>query len=222
MGGKPVKIGLIHATLNSLQPIVDAFQELSPQVKLLHFMDEGLIDALNETGEVTPPMVRRLIHLVEKAEESGVDGILLTCSSFSPFVNDIRPFFRTPLLAADISMLEEAVERGERIGVIATVAAAGPTTTALLKEIAAERGKTVDVQTAVITDAFAALQAGRPQQHNELIQRKITELAATCDVIVLAQMSMTRAVKGMPPVRVPVLTSPQISAKAILAKVADR
>lgn len=219
MSNKPVKIGLVHATLNSLQPIVDAFRELAPEVKLLHFVDEGLIDELNETGQITQAMVRRLMRLAENAEESGVDGILLTCSSFSPYIKDLRPLFKTPLLSADISMLEEAVDKAEHIGVIATVAAAGPTTASLIHEIAKEQGKEVQVETAVITEAFALLQAGDRQGHDELIQRHVREMAERTELIVLAQMSMTRALQGMPPVSVPVLTSPEISARAILSRV---
>jgi Asp/Glu/hydantoin racemase len=219
MGDRRTRIGLIHATVNSLQPIANAFHEHSPDVQLLHFMDEGLIDELNETGVITEGMIRRLMDLVGKAEQSRVDGILLTCSSFSPYVKQIRPFFTTPLLAADISMLEQAVDNAARIGVIATVEAAGPTTTGLIKEIAEERKKQVEVHTEVLTEAFTALQQGNRQKHNELIQSKIKEMSAHCELVVLAQMSMTTALQGMPPASVPVLTSPEISVKAILSKV---
>lgn len=95
MGTSPTRIGLIHATMNSVQPIHEAFRAQAPHVILLDFMDEGLIFELNETGVITTAMIRRLVALIARAEESGVDGILLTCSSFSPYVPQIRSLFYT-------------------------------------------------------------------------------------------------------------------------------
>lgn len=211
------RIGLIHATLNSVQPILDAFREHAPEITLLNFMDEELITDLNIFGRVTPRMLRRLIHLIEKAEESGVDGILLTCSCFTPYVPLVRNFFDTPIQSADYSMLEKAVESGNRIAVIATVGKAGPTTEQLLREIADERKKDVEIHTEVITEAFSALQQGDPAQHDEIIQQKIAELSGNSDVVVLAQFSMARALKGLKEPNKPVLTSPEVSVKSIVA-----
>ncbi len=217
MATTPIRIGLIHATMNSVQPIHAAFREQAPHVTLLNFMDEGLIFELNETGVITPAMIRRLIALIERAEESGVDGILLTCSSFSPYVSQIKKLFSTPVVSADTSMLEHSVEVAERIGVIATVGTAGPITTQQLKEIAALQGKSIEVQTEVITDAFFALQNGDPATHDERIHQKIEELSESCDVILLAQMSMARALRTMnKEMTKPVLTSPETSIRTIL------
>ncbi|MED4581178.1 aspartate/glutamate racemase family protein [Brevibacillus choshinensis] len=217
MGTSPTRIGLIHATMNSVQPIHEAFRAQAPHVILLNFMDEGLIFELNETGVITTAMIRRLVALIARAEESGVDGILLTCSSFSPYVPQIRSLFSTPVVSADTSMLEYAVSTAQRIGVIATVGTAGPITTQQLQEIAIEQGKTVEVQTEVITEAFVALQNGEKAQHDVLIHQKIRELSVTNEVILLAQMSMARALWSLaePPSR-PVLTSPEISIRTIL------
>ncbi|GAA3331065.1 hypothetical protein GCM10020331_086100 [Ectobacillus funiculus] len=63
------RIGLVHATMNSVQPILNAFQVHVPQVTLVNFMDESLIFfELNETGIVTKGMARRLLNLVEKKQ----------------------------------------------------------------------------------------------------------------------------------------------------------
>ncbi len=212
-------IGLVHATMNSVQPILEAFKENAPEVKLLNFMDEGLIDELNRTGSVSESMVEKLVSLMKRAESSGVDGILLTCSSFSPYVEGIKDQFNVPVLSADIAMLEHAIDLSDRIAVIATVGAAGPTTTNLLKQISQRKNKKVEIQTEMLTDAFAALQQGNSDKHNRLIREKIIELSKTADVIVLAQMSMCRAIKGWNESTKPVLTSPDISIQKILSEI---
>lgn len=212
-------IGLIHATMNSVQPILEAFKQNAPEIKLLNFMDEGLIDELNQTNIVTDSMVEQLASLMKRAESRGVDGILLTCSSFSPYVEAIKDQFSVPVLSADIAMLEYAVGTSDRIGVIATVGAAGPTTTKLLKEISGKNNRKVEIETHVLTGAFSALQQGDTLKHNQLIREKIIELSKTSEVIVLAQMSMCRALKDWDEAPKPVLTSPDISIRKILSEI---
>ncbi|MFD0681142.1 MULTISPECIES: aspartate/glutamate racemase family protein [unclassified Paenibacillus] len=217
MNQKETCIALIHATMNSVQPIVEAFQEYAPHIKLLHFMDEGLISELNETGVISPAMVRQLASLMERAENSRADGIMLTCSSFTPHVEGIKHLFSKPVLSADYSMLKHAVKLGRRIGVVATVGAAGPTTTMLIHEIAEQQGAKVNVETVVLTEAFEALQQGNQPKHDELIGQYLYEMASRCDVIVLAQMSMVRALKKITKQPIPILTSPEINVKAMLS-----
>lgn len=219
MNDVSINIGIIHTTINSIEPINEAFHEHAPDVHVLNFLDEGLMDKINSNNTITREMIRQLLSLVDRAEKSGADGILLACSAFSPYVADIKKFFDVPVLSADISMLEHAVQLAEHIGVIATVNAAGPTTAALLKEIARERNKNIEVYTEVIPEAFKALKNGNTTKHDELIRHKIFELSAYCDAIVLAQMSMSRAIKDFGQTPKPVLTSPEISVRSIMAQI---
>ncbi|MBF6634651.1 MAG: Asp/Glu/hydantoin racemase [Planococcus sp. (in: Bacteria)] len=219
MDEKKIKVGLIHATMNSVQPILDAFHKHAPHVTLVNFMDESLIYDLNKIGSVTKEMRRRLLALAGKAESSGVDGILLTCSSFTPVVAEISHLFKVPLLSADMSMLEKAVEMGGRIGIIATVSAAGPTTATLLKGIAEERNKVIETETVIIPEAFDALQNGNRQLHDAFIHQKAEDLSVNCDVIVFAQFSMARAFETLDVKTKPILTSPEISVKSIIAEI---
>ena len=222
LSGQDYRIGLIHVTMNSVQPILEAFQIHAPQVTLVNFMDESLIFELNETGIVTKSMARRLLNLVEKAVMSSVDGILLTCSSFTPVVAEISHLFDVPILSADLSMLERAVDMGTRIGVIATIEAAGPTTTTILEEISSKRQKDVTIKTVIIPEAFKALQNGERTKHDELIHQKALELMIDCDVILFAQFSMARALETLDFSTTPILTSPEISVKSIVAEISKR
>lgn len=216
------KIGLVHATLNSVQPMNDAFRQYASSHTCLNFLDEGLIQELNETGRITPPMVRRLGKLVETARESNVDGVLLSCSSFTPHASLLAPLFDIPVISVDYAMLEKAVSKGEQIGLIATVKAAGPTSEQISQEIARKKGKSIVVNTEIVSEAFEALQAGDETQHNVLIQEKIKELSTHCDVVVLAQISMVRALSGFSDLTTPVLTSPEISINSILSELAGK
>lgn len=211
-----IKIGLVHATMNSVQPILHAFYTHHPSVDLINVMDEGLIWELNRTNEITQDMTRRLIDIASKAETAGADAILLTCSSFSPNVEGFKHLFSVPIISSDESMLNEAVKIGGKIGVVATVAKAGPTTTNLLYETAEKQGKNIDVETVVITDAFQALQKGNQAKHDEMIHAEIDKLSSHCDVVLLAQYSMARAMDSYERGKTPILTGPEVSANAIV------
>lgn len=210
------KVGLVHATMNSVQPILHAFHTNHPSVDLINVMDEGLILELNKTNTVTQSMIRRLIDITGKAEDAGADAILLTCSSFSPDVPTFAHLFNVPILSSDESMLNKAIEIGGKIGVIATVEKAGPTTTNLLYKTAEEKGKTVDVETVVITEAFQALQKANQAKHDELIHAEIDRLSGESDVIILAQYSMARSLDSYERGSTPILTGPEVSANAIV------
>ena len=212
------RIGLVHATMNPLQPIYEAFRRLAPDVRPLSFMDEGLMDELNRTGEVTPRMLERLLDLARRAEESGAQAILLTCSAFSPYVEQIGGQLGVPMQSADGAMLEAAGRRTSgRIAVLATLGSAGPTTARQLEQLAAVLGKQVQVEHAIVPGARDALARGDMAAHDDIVRRAIRERDGACDVIVLAQMSMAGAGRGVAvSAGTSVISSPDYGVKAIM------
>lgn len=212
-----LKIGLIHATMNSFSPISQAFSKYQDEVEIINFMDEGVIFELRETNTITPRMVMRLAELAWKAVESDVDGILFTCSSFTPYVSKIAALMPVPVLSSDISMLEVAIKKGKNIGVIATIEAAGPTTTNMLYDVATKKNKEIDVDTHIIPEAFIALQNDKNEEHDRLILQKVYEIYQENDMTILAQYSMARAFEKITGnAKDKVLTGLSVSAKAII------
>jgi aspartate/glutamate racemase len=212
-----LRIGLVHATLAAVQPMVAAFRREAPGVTLLHFLDEGLLPQVDREG-LSERATAELGRLVARAAETGADGVLLTCSAYSPAVPAVQARCAVPVASVDEAMLRAALEHGPRIGVVATVAAAGPTTAALLRAYAAENGGRADVAVRVVPEAFAELHAGRPEEHDRLVRAQIEALLPECDAVVLAQISMARAVAGAPAWPKPVLTSPATAIRAILSR----
>ncbi len=210
-------IGLVHATLAAVQPMIAAFRVYAPDVRLVNFVDEGLLPMAERDG-LTPAAVAELERLVARAAASGADGVLLTCSAYSPCVPSIQTRFAVPVVSVDEAMLRAAVACGRRIGIVATVAAAGPTTAQLLRDYAAEGGSEIETEVRVVPEAFAALKREDGARHDRLVREQIADLVPHCDAIVLAQISMARAVDGAPAFAKPVLTSPASSIRAILSR----
>lgn len=203
------RIVLIHAVTVAIPPIVDAFRTAWPDAELEHLLDEGLVPALAREGGLTPRIVRRICDLATYAARTGTDGILFTCSAFTPAMDVAKRLVEVPCLKPDEAMVATAPEAGRRIGVVATQPASAPAAEAQLRAAAAERGTAIEVATAAVPAALTALEAGDPATHDRLVAEAVADLAPRVDAICLAQFSMARAravVQAHVPV--PVLTSP--------------
>ena len=213
----PTKIGLIFATRNAIQPALDAFAQFAPDVETQLFVDEGLLPAVKQSGGVTAPILRRFASLLARAEESGVDGILFSCSVFSPSLAVLEPLYAVPLMSVDSAMIEEAAAKGGSIGVIATLEQARQLTVDQLAEQASRMGTDLAIHSAAVPDAFACLPAD-PAKHDAIVLAAAEKMAPQCDSFMLAQISMARAAPLVAKLGKPVLTSMESSVNAIMSK----
>jgi Asp/Glu/hydantoin racemase len=206
------RIGVIHATAAAMDPVRAALAAELPAVLALHFLDEGLLDGLNQAGGLTPALIRRLATVVGQADTAGIELVLTTCSGYSPVMDTMRTLCSVPIVTIDEVLFEEAVAAGERLGVIATGERSCGTTARALEAEAARRGRTLHLQTRAVPEAFAALVAGDPAAHDARVATTVRELAGTgVEAIVLAQASLSRALPAIGDLAVPILTSPRLA-----------
>ena len=71
-------------------------------------VDESLIKQTIAADKLQKVTVRRLISMIESAAETGVDGVLVTCSSIGPAVSFAAKLFSIPVIRADEAMAEKA------------------------------------------------------------------------------------------------------------------
>ena len=220
------RVGLVHATPLAMAPMSQAFAERLPHVIVLNVLDDGLLDGLNQAGHLTPALVRRLATVVGLAETAGVRAVLLSCSAYTPVVDTIRALTSVPVMPVDAVLVEEAVRAGDRLGVIATSARSAATISQALEQEAARHGRTPEINTAPVPEAFAANAAGDAARHDAIVAAAARRLAGDgVDAIVLAQASLSRAVPLIGDLERPVLTSPLLAVQrvaAILYEQADR
>lgn len=215
---KSLTIGLIHATVGAVQPMIDTFASLSPEVKVLNFVDENLLNLAKEKMGSFEPALREFTRLTFKAAEAGLDGMIVCCSLFCPYVPLIQPFFSFPVIAIDSPMLETAVTQGNKIGIIATVADAGPVTKSQIEDMAGRLGRKVECTVRIAGDAFTALRRGDVETHDRRIAEAGRALSEEgCDSLVLCQITMARAAGSMRDFNIPVLTSPGEGVRKILS-----
>jgi Asp/Glu/hydantoin racemase len=212
------RVVLVH-TVAGLVPV---FQELGKQlpddVKISNIVDESLLEDAIVAGGLTASVNRRVVDHILSAADSGAVAILATCSSIGPAVEVASHLVDVPTLRIDEPMARAAVEGGERIGVLATVASTLNPTVELLRRCAQDLGKEVELIPVLRDEAFTAMRSGDGAGHDEIISKALRDLAVDVDVIVLAQASMARVVDSLEPgaLSVPVYSSP-ISGMAQLA-----
>ena len=200
-----MKVGLIHTTLNSVEPSNAAFHKLDKNIETVNYLNEGIMPELRSSG-ASSHILQQMMQLAWAAEAAGCQGIMLNCSLMTPYAEKMAKLVNIPLISADIAMLEYVVVKASKVVVIATVPTAGPTT------------KNIDVEVKIVQGAFAALNNGDAGRHNEIIQQAAKEYDGNVDLIVFAQISMVRALEGLK-LKTQVVTSPEISARTLLEKI---
>lgn len=183
-------IALIHTVPSVYASFPGLVREtLGPDTAVLNTVDEYLASDPAEKGEFTKTNLNRLHALLRNAELTGPDAIVVTCSTLSPPVEMLRPFIAVPLVTIDGAMLRLAAEAGGHIAVMATArSAVGPVKEGLLRE-AAKLGKTPDLETIVLDDAYAAIKRLDKETHDRLVKEAASRFSGR-DLIVLAQASM--------------------------------
>ncbi|MGH6689464.1 MAG: aspartate/glutamate racemase family protein [Gammaproteobacteria bacterium] len=203
------RVTLIHAVTVAIPPVLGAFREGWPDAEVSNLLDDGLTGALAREGGLTPRIAQRIRDLATYAARSGADGILFTCSAFTPAMDQAREDVTIPLLKPDEAMFADALEAGRRIGVVATFPGTIPVAEPQIRAAAAARGIDVEIVSMVAPEAFTAMNAADTATHDRLVVDAAVAVAPRVDVICLAQFSMARARAAVQSrVAIPVLTSP--------------
>ena len=165
--------------------------------RVFHMVDESLIGNTIRAGGLQKDTIRRIVAQIGSAREAGADVVMLTCSSVGAAVPVARLLYDFPILRIDERLAAEAVSHGPRVGVLATLKTTLEPTVALVRDTAAAMGKHVEITAHLCQGAFEAVIAGDVATHDKAVAAGLATLAATSDVIVLAQASMARVIDAM-------------------------
>uniref|UniRef100_F4CCC5 Asp/Glu/hydantoin racemase n=1 Tax=Sphingobacterium sp. (strain 21) TaxID=743722 RepID=F4CCC5_SPHS2 len=207
----PKTLGLIHTSATLILVFQQLCQQYLPGVNLFNIVDDSLVkNIIARGGKLTPSISKRVADYVASAEDSGADYILVTCSSIGAAVEAAADTVRVPVLRVDQPMADLAVQKGKRIGVIATLRTTLEPTADLVQRRAALAGKEIEINARLCEGAFEALMGGDAAKHDELVAKALRQLMQEVDVILLAQASMARVVDALADEDkgVPILASP--------------
>lgn len=179
--------------INTVKPVVATFEdrikEKMPNIEISNILDEYIAKNLNKKETFEEEDYTRLLTLLKLAEDTKPDAILATCSSLSIAIDYLKPFITVPIYKIDEAMLNQAVDSGKKITILATAdSTIGPTETQL-EGIAKAKGKTIVMEHKVFGPAYAAMKRGEIEVHDELVLQGAADLKDV-ELIILAQASM--------------------------------
>src|SRR6187431_817749 len=149
-----MRITLVHALKHSIVPIEASFARLWPDASLMNLVDDSLSADLARDGRLTAAMTERFLSLGRYAASTGADAILFTCSAFGPCIEAVaHAHAPMPVLKPNAAMIEQAVAKGGRIGLLSTFA---PTLVSMPPEFPGS----VEVVPRLVEGALAALDRG--------------------------------------------------------------
>jgi aspartate/glutamate racemase len=207
---KPQKtLGIIHAinlTIRAMQPFVEKY---IPDIEVVHLCDDTIQRDNIRAGVGVIPKTNyfKFAQYAHNLQEAGADMILLACSTFNYAAELARPMIDIPIMQIDRPMMEAAVSQGARVGLLATLATTVPSSERLLRIVAAEQHKEIEIATVLREEAFQAYQKGDMSRHNAILLEEIEKLSGKVDSIVMAQLSMSALAPHLPKTQTPVYDS---------------
>jgi len=224
-GRDHMKVGLIYtSTTPELIELVEreVKKQLGDAAELFSLQDPTILADVRDAGYVTAAPAARLISMYMQAVQAGCEAILNLCSSVGEVADSAQSVARyigVPVVRVDEEMCREAVRRGLRVGVMATLPTTLEPTKNTVKRVAREMGKHVELVDCLVEGAFGLNQ----DQFKARMSESAATIADKVDVILFAQGSMAYCEEYIADLyHKVVLSSPRFGAeelkKALIAK----
>lgn len=187
-----MKIGLVYtSTTKELEDVVkkELALQFEEDVQIVSLHDASILNDAVSAGYVTAKAAAKLFTLYMDAIKEGCDAILNICSSVgeaADSMQDAAAYMGIPIVRIDEEMCREAVRKGERIGVMATLPTTLKPTINTILRMSRECEKPVEIEECLVEGAFGTDQ----ETFRELLSEYAKELKDKVDIIVLAQGSM--------------------------------
>ena len=218
-------VAFVHATPLAIAPAAAAFREEIAGVRIWNLLDDRLLVDLAESGAMTTALRDRIAGLVGHAMSGGADAVALTCSAYSPVVDELEQRYDRPVLKPDAAMYRQVVADGHtRVGVLcSTPAAVEPALNLLAAAAAAGRPDAVTGEAQVCTEAAGAAEAGDQPALADALARAAKPLVDNgVQALLLAQYSLSAAAAPLQErFGLPCYSGPRAAAKELRAELGD-
>lgn len=185
-------ISLLHTVESVFRTFEGQLQQAlaGQELEINSTLDEFFSVDANRKGCFSEENRRRLLYFLQAKDLEHPDLIIVTCSTLTPAVEQIRPFIHAPVLAIDDAMMDEAAATGNHILIMATAASAVEPSRQKLRLAAVRSGRLITISECLCPEAFAALNRQNRKLHDELLGKAADSTDPSVDMIVLAQASM--------------------------------
>jgi Asp/Glu/hydantoin racemase len=222
---RKIKVALIY-TGTSPELVESVERELKEQlgahVELMNYAVPSVLEEILKTGYVTVAPAAKMVRTYMEAVEAGADAILSICSSVGDVahsVQDLAKYLGVPIVMVNEEMCREAVRKGNKIAVMATLPTSIDPTRNILLRVSREMGKHIEVITVLVDGAYGLDR----KQFEARMAEEAEKVAGQVDVIVFAQGSMAYCEKLIADrFQKTVLSNPYFGAKALKAALIDK
>ncbi len=183
------RVALVSSTRAVFGPMEAAFREGFPEAQILHLLDETLLEDFRREGGLSLHSRHKALQMALTAQEAGVDGILVTCSTLSPSVDDLRPLVKVPVVKIDEPLIAAVVRIAEKIGLVATAETVLKSVEPLVMKKAQEFGRKIFIRR-FIKEEIRPLQQNDPAAFYRAIAVAAAEAAQDCQAVILTQVSI--------------------------------
>lgn len=212
---KKNKVALISSTRAVFAAMDAAFSAFFPEAETVQILDETLLLLFREDGGLSVRSRRKALQMALAAQDAGMDGILVTCSSLSPAVDEVRPFLTVPVVKIDEPMIERVVQESEKLALVASAETVLKSVEPLVRKKAGEFGRNVSLRPVVLADLWPLLQKD-PLSFYKAVGEACTGAAREGGAVVITQVSMAPGREySAPDIRDRVFAAPEYAVRAL-------
>ncbi|MDI6753560.1 MAG: hypothetical protein QME78_04105 [Thermodesulfobacteriota bacterium] len=187
--GKAPRVALLSSTRAVFGPMEAAFRTEFPEAQVVHLLDETLLNDFRQEGGLSPRSRRKALQMTMVAQDAGVDGILVTCSTLSPAVDDFAPFVTIPMVKIDEPVVEWVVQSAKSIALLATADSVLKSVEPLVLGKARQLNREISIRRFIKGDLWPLLQQDPSAFYRE-VGEAATQAAEICQAVIITQVSM--------------------------------
>ncbi|WP_171832158.1 aspartate/glutamate racemase family protein [Oceanispirochaeta sp. M1] len=186
------RIALIHTTPLVLPAVEGAILSLKNKYDFFHTLDEALLYRIMKDGNSADLVVPWLQTLVDQAVKGDAQAVIVTCSSLSPYVQEVNEKSTVPVIRVDEMMYINVAKTTENPAVLMTNPSNEIPAALLAKETEEGLGLMKPIPINICPGAFDALKAGDTDKHDQAVIREVDSMLQKHDAVMFSQISMAR------------------------------
>ncbi len=211
---KTPKIALISSTRAVFASMDAAFKTGFPEAEITQILDETLLILFRQDEGLSVRSRRKALQMALSAQDAGVDGILVTCSSLSPAVDELRAFLTIPIVKIDEPMVDQVVQKAESLALVASAETVLKSVEPFIYKKAEHFGRKISLRPVILADYWPLLQKD-PVSFYKAVGEACTRAARECQAVVITQVSMSPGRDyANPEVRDRVFAAPEYAVRA--------
>ena len=189
---KTANISVIHTSPVTVDVFGRLLRERIRDARVSNILDDSILPQLRDNDGDIAAVMPRWRDYARIARDLGADVILNACSSIGELCDPVGQDLGIRIVRVDARMAREAVARGRRVAVVATLASTLRPTRDLVVDTARREGRETEVTARLVEGAYATLIAGDTDGHDARVAAELRAACASADAVVLAQASMAR------------------------------